>query len=97
MPAKDVTFETDNSMKIITNYIHDVTAEATELTLSAMENREIIMFWLGDKLLKPTTGVPTVNEYRYTAATGRFEFGTTIQPAIDGMPAQVIQILNRSL
>lgn len=91
VPADGVTFETDNSMKIITNFTHDVTAEATEVTLTAMINREILMFWLGDKLLKATTSVPGPNEYRYTAATGRFEFGTTIQ--VD----QVIQILNRSL
>lgn len=91
VPADGVTFETDNSMKIITNYIHDVTAEDTELTLTAMTNREILMFFLGDKLLKPTTAAPTPDDYRYTYATGRFEFGTTIQPE------QVIQILNRSL
>lgn len=94
VPADGVTFETDNSMKIVTNYIHDVTAEATELTLTAMINREILMVFLGEKLLKPITdplAVLTPDQYRYTYTTGRFEFGTLIQPE------QVLQILNRSL
>lgn len=94
VPSDDVTFETDNSMKIITNYIHDVTADDTELTLSVMSKREIIMMWLGDKLLTPVTdSLATLepNQYRYDYTIGLFEFGTDIQPG------QVLQILNRSL
>ncbi len=96
VPAEDVEFETDISqdMKIISNFVHDVTEEASTLTLSAMYNRDILLFYLGDKLLKPVTdpvAILTPDEYRYTPADSFFEFGTDIQPE------QVIQILNRSL
>lgn len=100
VPAEDITFETDNSMKIITNFIHHVTEAAYEVTLSALANKEIIILFLGMTPLAPVTdtlAVLTTNQYRYTVATGRFEFGTELQPEADGQPAQTLQILNRSL
>lgn len=91
VPADDVEFENDTSMKIITNYIHTVTTEATSVTIASMVNKEILMLWLGDKLLAPVASNPTVDQYTYNATTGNFGFGTTTQ--ID----QIIQILNRPL
>jgi len=91
VPADDITFETDNNMKIINNYIHEVEEEASELTLTSLINKEILMFFLGTSPLTPTTSTPTADQYRYTASTGRFEFGTIIQKQ------QIIQILNRNL
>lgn len=96
VPASEVHFETDISqdMKIISNFVHDVTEEANTLTLSAMYNRDILLFYLGDKLLKKIDdpdAILTPDEYRYTPEDSFFEFGTDLQPE------QVIQILNRSL
>lgn len=100
VPADDITFENDNSMKIINNFIHHVTEAAEEVTLSALQRKEIIILFLGINPLTPVTdpdAILTPEQYRYTSATGRFEFGTELQPKADGQPAQVLQIINRSL
>jgi len=92
VPSNEVTFETDNTMKIISNHIHTIANESSTLTLSALANKELLMVWLGDKLLVPTISAPaSPNEYRYTSATGYFEFGT------DTQQEQILQILNRNL
>lgn len=85
VPAEDVEFETDitQDMKIISNFVHDVTEESNTLTLSAMYNRDILLFYLGDKLLVPNDDPDAIlapNEYRYTPADSYFEFGTDLQP-----------------
>jgi len=91
VPAEGIPFENDNSVKTIVNTRFIVTSESENLLLTSMVNKDILMLFLGDKLLTPTNGVPTVNEYKYTLSTGLFEFGTTIQVE------QVIQILNRPI
>lgn len=94
VPSGTVTFETDRSMKIINNYIHKVSAEASTLTITALINKEMVLMMIGDKPGEPVTdedAILTANEYRYTAGTGLFEFGTLLQPE------QVLQILNRNI
>jgi len=90
VPANNVTFEYDSSMKVISNFIYNIVAEATSVILSTLKNKEIIILFLGDKpLVQITTGTPTANEYKYTVSTGLFEFGTDLQIG------SVLQIINR--
>ena len=106
VPATGITFEADKEVPIIINSIFVITenvntkinnttyialAEATSLLLPQLTNKDIMMVFLGDKLLTPTENSPTPNEYRYTKVSGLFEFGTDLQ--ID----QVLQILNRAI
>jgi hypothetical protein len=97
VPATDVTFENDTTMKLISVYKHNVIVEATSVMLPLL-NKEIMMLFVG---YNPLTSVadpsftPSVNEYRYTANTGLFEFGVDLQ--VDAVNPQIIQIINRPL
>lgn len=94
VPATDVTFETDNDMKLITVYKHIVVAESQSVTLPLI-NKDIMLLFLGSIPLVQTNGTPSVNQFKYTAASGLFEFGTILQP--DPVNPQIIQIVNRPL
>lgn len=92
VPADNITFETSNSDMIVQNYIY--TGQGTDgqsLTVATLSNKKILLLLKGDKAVTPTSGTPTVNEYKYTAATGGFEFGNDIENE------QIIQILWRNL
>ena len=97
VPATDVTFENDTTMKLISVYRHTVIVEASEIILPLL-NKEIMMIFLG---YNPLTSVadasftPGVNQYRYTPSTGLFEFGVPLQ--VDSVNPQIIQIINRPL
>ena len=106
VPTDGVTFEADKRQQIIvndvvvmtennTNKINNINYVAIDnvstLLLPELINREIIMLFMGDKLLTATASNPTPNQYIYTPASGLFEFGTELQ--ID----QVLQILNRKM
>lgn len=106
VPTEGISFEPDKGNPIIENDIVVITNEGNtkinnityiaindvdSLLLPELINRDIVMFFLGDKLLTPTTSNPTPNQYRYTPSSGLFEFGTDLQ--VD----QVLQIINRKL
>jgi hypothetical protein len=80
----------DTIINAINNFIFTIITESTTITFSSLINKKIILVFLGDKLLTPTVGTPTANEYKYNITTGIFEFGTDLQIG------SVLQIVNIS-
>lgn len=92
VPATDLPVENDNSMSIISNFVYEgLGTEGTSKIFTSLIGRTILMLFKGDKLLTATTGTPTVNEYRFTSASGLFEFGNDIEAE------QYLQILNKTI
>lgn len=81
VPASDVTFEYDNTdMKIIYNYIYTNDNGVEDVTIGTLANKYIVLLMEGIQPLIPiTTGTPNADQYKYTAATGKFEFGTYVK------------------
>lgn len=84
------TGEPTLSLPIVRSYVYvGLGSEGTSATFGTLANKTILMVLKGLQLLVPTTNTPTVNEFKYTALTGSFEFGNDIEEN------QVIQILYR--
>jgi len=91
VPANDVTFEPTKDM-IVNNYIYTGSGnEGTQITVNSLIGKQILMLFMGDKLLTPISNNPSPNQYSYDANSGLFTFGVDIQNA------QIIQFLNRNL
>lgn len=85
-----LNFENDKDM--INNYIYKGSgSEGTGFSTTVLQYKTILLVMKGDKVLTPTTGTPSVNEYVYNETTGGFTFGNAIENG------QIIQILNRNL
>ncbi len=90
VPAANVTFETARDMLIDIYRMTGTGAEGASVTIGTLNAKNILMLFKGDKLLMPTSGTPTPDQYKYNGA-GLFEFGNDIEAG------QVIQILYKNL
>lgn len=82
----------DPQMQIISNYVYTANgSEGNTRTFNNLRYKNILMVFLGDKLLNKVDTITSPNEYTYNLATGQFTFGVDLQPE------QVIQILNNTL
>ena len=91
VPATDYTF-TENNKMVVQNYTYvGVGNEGQSVTFGLLANKELLLVYKGDKLLQATTGTPTVNQYKYTTATGLFSFGNDVEQD------QIIQILWKNI
>jgi hypothetical protein len=91
VPTTGLTVETEQDRSIVQNYIYvGQGTEGNGSTFGTLANKLLLLVFKGDKLLVPTEGTPTVDEYKFNYATGQFTFGNDIE---DG---QIIQILNKN-
>jgi hypothetical protein len=96
----DISFEPENdpAMQNIDVYRYTVQTESQSVTLPAMINKKILMLFVGFNPLTPVinqTDTPGVNQYRYTASSGLFEFGTMLEP--DATNPQILQFIHQPL
>lgn len=84
--------EEDTDIMIIRNNIYEADgSEGQNITVAALVNKEILMQFLGDKLVTKVDADPTPNQYTYDASTGTLGFGVELQPE------QILQTLYKTL